>query len=112
MSVSKDLREQLSNTTEDKKEQVDPKTIKKMLGFMGNVAAEMIVTDIHQMIEKKLRQQLDGYIFALSRIVRHELAWKCITTAFADETEPVPQKYFPYFGKTKADTVVKRRTVE
>ncbi len=112
MSVSKELREQLSDKPENKSEQIDPTTITKMLGFMGNVAAEMVITDIQQLIEKKLRQQLDGYIFALSRIMRHELAWKCIITAFSDKAEPVPQKYFPYFGKTKEDVIIKRKTVE
>ncbi len=78
-------------------------TLANIIGLMGSITIEVILSDINKMLEANKRENLDGYIFGLSRLLRHDLAWQCIVDAFADRNEPVPSKYYPQFGKTRSD---------
>lgn len=76
-------------------------TITQMLGFVGQMAVNGIQSDIELMIEKNKWRELDGYIFALSKIMKHDLAWACIEKSFANKKISVPPKYKPYFSNTQ-----------
>lgn len=88
---------------------VQKDTVASMLGLMGSIAVETIMSDIGQMLDKKMYHELDGYILALSRIMRHDMAWQCIVHVFADKNEPVPAKYYPQFGQNQSSQVVRHR---
>lgn len=75
-------------------------TVATMLGLMGSIAVETIMTDISGMIDKNMFKELDGYIFALSRIMRHDMAWQCIVHSFAEKNEPIPAKYYSHFKQS------------
>ena len=76
----------------------DSKSVATMLGLMGSMATEMIISDLGTMIDKKMQAQLDGYVLALSRIMRHDIAWQCVVKAFSDKKMSIPEKYGPQFG--------------
>ncbi len=81
----------------------------EMLGFVSRMANETLLADLRQMICKNQMRELDGYIFALSRITKHELAWDCISKAFADEKSTIPSKFYPLFGKQRGEEKPKNR---
>jgi len=106
MSIGRDLERTLSSLKEPviQKDQnglpvtSQQQTVVNMLGLMGSIAADTIISDIQRMLDKNLNSQLDGYIFALSRIMRHDLAWQCISEAFRGKNKLVPDKYYPHFN--------------
>ena len=73
----------------------------EMLGITSAGMSEAIISDIVGMIDKGYRRNLEGYILCLSRIVKHDMAWDCITVAFAKQKESVPAKYYQLFNKTR-----------
>lgn len=86
--------------------------IANMLGLMGANAVESIMSDITKMLDRNMRDTLDGYVLALSRIIRHDLAWKCIVHSFADANIPIPQGYYRQFDKSLDDAQKQRTTVQ
>jgi len=95
-SFSKQFREGIAQ--EQAKESQSNSSISQVLGIIGSTMTEVIESDIGKMIERDLRQEIDGYVLALSRIMRHDLGWKCILNAFASKQETVPAKYKSYFN--------------
>lgn len=87
-------------------------TVASMLGLMGSIAVETIMSDIGRMLDKKLFTELDGYVLALSRIMRHDMAWQCIIHVFADKNEPVPAKYYSQFGQQSSQVTRQRMTAK
>lgn len=71
----------------------------EMLGFIGRMAVETITADLSTLLSKGKHTEIDGYVFALSRIVAHDLAWGCISQAFASQNLTVPTRYAYLFGK-------------
>lgn len=90
----------------DRKEQKD--SIATMLGLMGSIAIESIMADLKRMIEKSMHKEIDGYVLALSRIMRHDLAWQCIVQSFSESNEPIPSQYYSEFGANKLNLPTKR----
>lgn len=103
------LREQFQS---EKKTSIDPSAVYQMIGLMGNIAANTIILDIDEMISLEKRKELDGYVFALSRIMRHEAAWEYITEGFSRKKETVPERYAPYFGQSAKNTKPVGRVAE
>jgi len=109
----RELQQTISNVENEKAQGFKPhlprdrtnekETLANIIGLMGSMTIEVILSDINKMLESNKRENLDGYIFALSRLLRHDLAWQCIVEAFSDHNEPVPFKYYPQFGKNKSD---------
>jgi len=97
-SFGKQLREDLAQESKPSPEKVDTATISQALGILGSAMTEIIASDIGQMIERDMRKEIDGYVLALSRIMRHDLGWKCIQNAFASKQETVPAKYKSQFN--------------
>lgn len=97
MSTSKELREQISRPTKNK---IDSSAISDMLGFVGTMAVDFIKNDIKLLIQKDMRKELDGYVLALSRIVKHNIALDCVKIAYESCIEPVPKKYLRLLGET------------
>lgn len=77
----------------------DAKIVADVLGIIKEEMQDTIVADISAMIEKNYRPALEGYVLCLSRIIRHDVGWKCITKAFSAKNEKVPQKYYAQFGQ-------------
>jgi len=99
----KQLREDISSEQpKPVPEKVDTATISQALGILGSTMTEIITSDIGQMIERDMRKEIDGYVLALSRIMRHDLGWKCVQNAFASKQETVPSKYKPQFNDMTA----------
>lgn len=96
-SFSKQLREDLD---QEQKKIPSQESIAQMLGFLGSTVTEIIQSDIGKMIDRGMRKEIDGYILSLSRIMRHDLAWKCILSAFSVKNESVPTKYYTQFNDT------------
>lgn len=71
--------------------------VARLIGITAANMMDTIQSDIESMIEEGLRNQLDGYIFCLSRIVSHKKAWHSINRAFNSKGEKVPQKYKQQF---------------
>ena len=69
-----------------------------MIGLMGDIAIEGVTKDMQQMISDGLRLPLDGYILALSRLMKHDTAWKCLVEAFSSKGESIPKRFYPLFG--------------
>ena len=101
MSVGRDLEKQFNDP------KVDHNTIAAMLGIEASNMVEVIIADIAKMIEQDYRKPLEGYVLCLSRIMKHTIAWNCITEAFSQKNEKVPSKYYELFGQN-ADTPHKR----
>jgi hypothetical protein len=84
-----------------------------MLGLMGDIAIEGVTKDMQRMIDDGLRTELNGYILALSRLMKHDTAWKCLIEAFSAKSESIPKRFYVLFGKSEDDrTQVKRMFVE
>lgn len=71
------------------------------MGINAIGMVEIIVHDIKKMIDKEQRNSIDGYILCLSRIISKDIAWRCITKAFHDKSEPVPSRYQKLFEGTE-----------
>lgn len=97
-SYSKKFRDQLIPQQTKPKEKIPSSQVSQMLGFIGSMAYEVMLNDIKGMINKNMRTELDGYVFAISRVVKHDLALKCLQQAFKEMTEPLPQKYLSLFA--------------
>lgn len=69
------------------------KIIAEMLGFVAREAKETIISDIIFMLNKNLNKELDGYVYALSRIIEKKLMHECVTDAFLKCNIPIPEKY-------------------
>lgn len=94
MSISQDLIKQFhtaKNTPDN--------SVSQMLGFIASSALEGIVSDINNMLNNELFTELDGYVLALSRIVKHEIAWVCIKQAFEQSHQHLPKRYYSLFGQ-------------
>lgn len=115
-SFSKNLREQFQNTSapdKDKtKETIAANEVSQMLGFIGSMAVDVVFSDLKQMIEKNKRTEIDGYVLALSRIMKHDIAFECIEHAFREKGEPMPKKYRSLFVVQKSQSKPKGITVE
>lgn len=74
-------------------------SLSELLGITAVNMIDTITADIVAMIEKDYRRALEGYIFCLSRIMKHDMAWQCILDAFSKTGEKVPKKYYKQFGK-------------
>jgi hypothetical protein len=53
------------------------------------------------MLQKSMHEQLDGYVLALSRCMEHDLAWHCISQAFEQHKQPIADKYYTRFNRTR-----------
>ncbi|RMD67065.1 hypothetical protein D6833_00700 [Candidatus Parcubacteria bacterium] len=97
----KNLRDRFLRTqaTHDTREQAD--IVSEMLGFVGRLGAESVVSDIRSMLRKGYTKELDGYVLAISRIMKHELALACIRRAFNDVGLRVPDRYVKQFKATE-----------
>lgn len=103
-SFIQNLRQDMSEKSKDNnKETILSSDIMATLGLLGNMAQDAVVGDISNLIDAGMRKELDGYIFALSRIMKHDLAWESINKAFHCKKEPIPKKYFSYFLKDSND---------
>ncbi len=112
-SLEQNIKDLQQEKFEDGLPVPDEKTsVANLIGLMGTMAVDTIVADIGHMIDKGLRKEIDGYVLALSRIMRHDFAWKCVVTAFAKKHEPTPSKYAPYFGDQSQTPPDKPMTVE
>lgn len=69
------------------------KIVAEVLGFISREAKDTIIKDISFMLEKELSKELDGYVYALTRIVEKTLMKECIIEAFAKCNMPIPDKY-------------------
>ena len=72
---------------------------KSALGFVLATAEETLISDICKMLREKQMHSLEGYVFCLSRVVKHDEAWHCVCEAFRKCNVPVPGKYYSLFGK-------------
>lgn len=95
--LGRDLERQLQS--DENRFTVDKNTISNVLNFLSFATAETIAADIRYMLEKEHPQELDGYVFALSRLMKHDSAWAIITTAFSEQKSTIPPKYYKHFGK-------------
>lgn len=94
MSFNKQLRDQFQEKTLPT---VQAAEVSSMLGFIGSMAIDSIINDVKIMIEKDRRPEIDGYVLALSRIVKHDLALNAIQSAYKDKGEQIPKKYLDLF---------------
>lgn len=108
-SFSKQLREQVSTKH---KETIPANEVSQMLGFIGSMAVDVVFNDLKQMIEKNKRAEIDGYVLALSRIMKHEIALECVEHAFREKGEPLPKKYNSLFTVQKLESKQKGITAE
>lgn len=99
MSISKDLREQLSTESKSKITPDKKQKVTEMLGFMSVIAYEGVKEDIKALLKEDYRKELEGYILALSRIMKHKDAWDCIQSAFKESNDHIPKKYYRLFGQ-------------
>ena len=106
-AVDKDPNGFSKPTSKEKKD-----AVASMLGLMGSIAVETIMSDISRMLDKKLFTELDGYVLALSRIMRHDMAWQCIIHVFTDKNEPIPTKYYSEFGQQSSQVTKQRMTAK
>ena len=95
MGAGKELRERFS---QPQKAQEQSASISEILGITAISMTETIIDDIVAMIKKDYILSLEGYIFCLSRIMKHEVAWKCIEVAFRKAKTRIPSKYYKQFG--------------
>lgn len=79
-------------------ESIDAGSILEHLGVIGSNAAGQIISDIELMIERKLETQLDGYVLAISRVLKSTNAAHCIETAYKSKNMSVPDKYTSHLG--------------
>ena len=100
MNFSRDI---YKNNTEPvaPKETVAATNISLMLGYIASMGVSSIIDDLDKMIKQNKRQEVDGYILALSRIMKHSIAFDCIQKAFTKNNEVVPGKYKNIFSATK-----------
>ena len=83
-----------------------------MISLMGDIAIEGVTKDMQKMIDGGFRMSLDGYVLALSRLMKHDTAWKCLVEAFSSKGESIPKRFYPMFGRSENDqTQVKRMFV-
>ncbi len=105
MSTPKELRERFARP-----EDIQSPLLSEVIGIISDDMREIIIADIEAMIDKKLRTAMEGYIFCLSRIMRHDLAWEYITAAFSSKNEKVPTKYYTQFGQTE-ELIAKKKGI-
>lgn len=112
MSLGRELQKQITedNTPEVPNVQQQSNTMAELIGITARNMVEKIIDDLSTMIEKEYRDALEGYVLCLSRIIKHETAWHCISEAFAHENEQVPKKYYELFGQDP-DKIPKRRGI-
>lgn len=80
---------------------------------MGDIAVEGVTLDLQKMIDEGLRIQLDGYVLALSRLMKHKTAWKCLVESFSSRNESIPKRFYKLFGQPENEHIqVKRMFVE
>jgi hypothetical protein len=101
-SSIKKLREQFQKPVHD------TKIVADVLGIIKDEMQESIIADLTAMIDKSYRAALEGYIYCLSRIVRHDVGWTCIIKAFAAKNEQVPKKYYAQFGQLPEQQKLKK----
>ena len=112
MSVGKELREFAQEPSEKQPSTPTHAAVSRMLGITAANMQETIIADICGMIDEGYRPPLEGYILCLSRIVSHNVAWRCITEAFSNKKESVPKKYYDLFGQEQKTPPKSRMTVE
>jgi hypothetical protein len=108
-SVSKQLRERFRNQGQNPQSPEASEAAAEMLGFVSRMAVEAILADISKMLASAKMRELDGYIFALSRIMKHDLAWDCIKKSFEEKKMTIPAKYFEQFGQKPEQQQLKNR---
>jgi len=96
MSIGRDLEKQFQQTNNP---ETANKAVSELLGITAKNMGDIIVSDIAGMIEQGFREALEGYVLCLSRIIKHDTAWKHIAVAFNKHEEKVPQKYYALFGQ-------------
>ena len=97
MTAGKELREsfdQLKRTSNINEQQTNASAA---IGILASQMTDTITDDISEMIERNRRQELDGYISCLSRIMNKKIAWKCILQGYAAKNEKVPTQYAAIF---------------
>jgi len=99
LKIGRELQKTAQETNQ--KSSVKSEDVVAMIGLMGAFAMETVVTDLSRMIDKNLRKEVDGYVLALSRIMRRDFAWECIKNVFKSKNEPIPAEYYGHFGQTK-----------
>lgn len=70
-----------------------------LLGINSLGMVETIIADISELLSRNEWKSLNGYVLALSRIISHEVAWKCITESFRQSKESVPKKFYEVFSR-------------
>lgn len=99
-----DRDQQNSPDPEPPKSSPDEEKNRTILGMLG-VEQYMVGTisrDLKQLIKKDNRVAIDGYVLAMSRIMKHAAAWDCLVKAFTESGETVPQKFQSMFGKSES----------
>lgn len=96
MSISKNLGQQLAS--DNKNDPQQKQKITEMLGFMSVLAYEGIKEDIRSFLKEGYQKELDGYVLALSRMMKHKDAWDCIYNAFKETSNHLPNRYYKLFG--------------
>lgn len=105
MSFGRDMQKQSQDASKDASK------VAAILGFIGSSAAEMVTKDIEKLLDRNMLKELDGYVLAISKIMKHEIGWQCIVEAFAQKGKSIPQDYFKQFNMEQKDIVRQRPTV-
>ena len=96
-STPRELRERFSKP--DQETSPVHVNVKEILGIVSTEMSDIITADIAAMLEKSYTKSMEGYIFCLSRIINHDIAWQSIAAAFSQNNEDVPKKYYKQFGR-------------
>ncbi len=98
------LRKQVANSQKPDPQKVSEQ-ITQMLGFVANQYTDIIIHDLFLLIDKgqSRREELDGYVKALCRCMAHDLAWHCISDAFHNSNQTIPDQYYSLFNRERKD---------
>lgn len=95
----KDLIKSSQEANQSKKDEEESKLlVANMIGLTMANMDDVVRDDIYNFITNGRRETLDGYVFCLSRLMSHEVAWRAIGTAFKKSGEKVPSKYEKMFS--------------
>jgi len=97
--------EKRTNPSRDRKETLNTRlpgeVAAGLLGIIQEGMDEVIPSDLKTMLENNLRQQMDGYVLCMARILEMDRAWSYIEKVFSDERVNIPETYFKLFNRTK-----------